>query len=202
MSSSTSEIWTSKVYDRLSKYYDRLSRWFFPMADKVRKRAVEGLTAGSILDVGCGTGTLLAMAHENGLQCYGIDTSQGMLNQARAKVPEAELKGASFYDIPYAEGTFDYVVETNAVSGADIDARKVLSEMLRVCKGGGEVRLVDWSTPPRETWQNRLIRKLGVLSGDVPKDYPGIFRELGYEPESEILGHHGLYQLIRVKKEH
>ena len=62
-----------------------------------------------------------------------------MLNQARDKVPSAELKRASYYEIPYQDGRFDYVVATNALSGTCIDARGVLSEMTRVCKSGGGV---------------------------------------------------------------
>lgn len=201
MKRTTSETWTPGVYNRLAKYYDHLSSWFFPVADRARKKAVEGLTSGSILDIGCGTGALLAFAHEKGLECHGIDTSPGMLNQARAKVPEAELIRASFYAMPFADGSFDCVTETNAVSGADIDAHRILPEMLRVCKIGGEIRLVDWAVPPEVTWQNRLIMKLGAITGDAPKDYQGIFRELGYESQSEVLGQQGLYQCIKVKKE-
>jgi 2-polyprenyl-3-methyl-5-hydroxy-6-metoxy-1,4-benzoquinol methylase len=58
---------------RTCKYYDLFMRVFFPIGEKGRERIVERLSAGSILDVACGTGTLLAMAGEKGLECYGID---------------------------------------------------------------------------------------------------------------------------------
>jgi ubiquinone/menaquinone biosynthesis C-methylase UbiE len=142
--SSRPRVWTTGTYDRLSRYYDFLMRVFFPIGEKGRQRIVERLDCGSILDVACGTGTLLVMAYEKGLKCYGIDISQGMLSQARSKVPNAEFKTASYYEIPYPDGGFDYVVATNALSGDFIDAKKVLSEMVRVCKSGGKVCIAEW----------------------------------------------------------
>lgn len=165
---SLAKIWTPEVYDRVGKYHDFFFRRVFPIGEKGQQKVVEGLDSGSILDVACGTATLLAMAYGNGLQCYGIDTFQGMLNRARAKFPNAELTKASFYDIRYPNGYCDHVVETNTIDGMGIDARKVLSGMIRLCKNDGEVRIADYSKPPRETWENRLLKELGILVGDLP----------------------------------
>jgi hypothetical protein len=51
--------WTPDLYDRLSKYYDHLAKWLFPIGDHGRQKVVTGLESGSILDIACGTGTLL-----------------------------------------------------------------------------------------------------------------------------------------------
>jgi ubiquinone/menaquinone biosynthesis C-methylase UbiE len=93
--------------------------------------------------VACGTGSLLQKAQIAGMQCFGIDNSPGMLAQAQEKVPSAEFLRASFYEIPYPDATFDYVVETNAVSGVDIDVESVLKEMVRVCKENGQILIGD-----------------------------------------------------------
>jgi ubiquinone/menaquinone biosynthesis C-methylase UbiE len=197
---SLARIWTPKTYDWISRYYDRLGWLFSPSALDVHSRLLEGIGPGSILDVGCGTGTLLDRAREMGLACYGVDTSSGMLTQTRIKVGDAELVRASFYHIPYADEQFDYVVETNAVSGVHIDPRRVLAEMLRVCKEGGEVRLADYCVPARENWRHRILRAIGILIGDYPYNYPSLIRELGYEPVSKVLGGAGMYQLLVVQK--
>lgn len=139
------------------------------------------------------------MAYKKGLKCYGIDISQGMLNQARTKVPNAEFKTASYYEIPYPDGCFDYVVATNALSGDFVDAKKVLSEMIRVCKSGGKVYVAEWPKAPKETLVERLIIKLASLNDDAPKDYLSIFRDLGYEPEVEVLGKR--YHIFGVAKQ-
>ena len=60
-----------------------------------------------------------------------------MLEKAMAKAPGAEFKQGSYYELPYPDDSFDYVVETNGLSGVGIDAEKALAEMIRVCKVGG-----------------------------------------------------------------
>jgi len=90
-------IWTTKTYDRLAKHYDALMRILFPIGERGCERIVERLASGTVLDVACGTGTLLAMAFRKGLKCYGLDLSEGMLKQTRCKVPAAEIERASYY---------------------------------------------------------------------------------------------------------
>jgi len=162
-------------------------KFFFPVGEKGRERVVEKLTSGSVLDVACGTGTLLKMAKKKGLKCYGIDLSEGMLAQAKRKVPEAEFRQASYYEIPYPEESFDYVVATNALSGDHIDASKVLAEMLRVCRSGGRVYIAEWPKAEKETFRERMLVWFAGLNDDAPKNYMEIFREMGHEPEVDVL---------------
>jgi ubiquinone/menaquinone biosynthesis C-methylase UbiE len=193
------KVWTTSFYDRFARWYDGFMRLAFPPGEKGRVRVVAEMTEGSVLDVACGTGTLLAMARDKGLACYGIDLSRGMLDQAHSKVPEAEFRQGSYYEIPYPDCTFDYVVETNALSGVGIDAKRVLSEMIRVCRVGGKVVIADWPTPEKETFGERLSMKIASWNDDFPQDYRGIFGELGYEPEEEVIGHryYHLFQITR-----
>jgi len=84
-------------------------KFFFPLGEKGRARIAEKLTAGSVLDVACGTGTLLEMAQKKGLKCCGIDISKGILAQAKRKIPGTEFTLVSYYKIPYADGYFDII---------------------------------------------------------------------------------------------
>ena len=191
-------IWNTTTYDRLSRYYDTFMKFFFPLGEKGRARIAGKLTAGLVLDVACGTGTLLEMAKKKGLKCYGIDISKGMITQAKRKIPGAEFTLASYYRIPYPNGYFDFVVETNSLSGDFIDAPKVIREMIRVCKGGGEIYIAEWPKALEETLKERLIVRLASFNDDAPKDYLKIFRALGYEPEVEILSKR--YYVFGIKK--
>jgi ubiquinone/menaquinone biosynthesis C-methylase UbiE len=121
-----------------------------------------------------------------------------MLAQARIKVPKAELRQASYYDIPYPEETFDYVVATNALSGDHISASKVLAEMLRVCRSGGWVYIAEWPKAENESYGERLLVWFAGLNDDAPKDYLKIFREMGYEPEVDILSER--YHIYGIRK--
>lgn len=192
--------WTPDFYDKLSKYYDRLFNFVFPIGRLGQARVLKTMGGGSVLDVACGTGTLLAQAHAGGMQCFGNDISPGMLDQARMKIPEAHLELASFYELPFSDEQFDYVVETNAVSGVDTNFEKVVDEMLRVCKVGGEVRIGDYAKTAQQSAWARWMEQVGVLIGDYPHDYAAYFENLGYQPKVEILGWSGMYQYIRVRK--
>jgi ubiquinone/menaquinone biosynthesis C-methylase UbiE len=129
---SLARSWTPGTYDRIASRYDAYSRQLAPSDEDAKKRILEGLSPGSIRYVGCGTGTLLALAVATGHCPYGVETSAGMLYQARAKVPSARLTTASFYDLPFPDNFFDLVVATNALGGVEIVVPRALGEMVRV----------------------------------------------------------------------
>ncbi len=191
-------IWTTRTFNRLSPYYDRFMKLFFPIGETGREKIVEKLTAGSVLDVACGTGTLLEMAVEKGLKCYGMDLSKGMLAQAQRKVPNARFQRGSYYRLPYAAGTFDQVVATNALSSDSIDAGEALHEMVRVCKTGGKVFIAEWPKAVEESITERILVWFAKLNDDAPKDFFGIFREMGYEPEVDVLDKR--YYIFTIRK--
>ena len=193
--------WSTRTYDLVSSFYDLLLSLAFPMAAKAQHRVVQGLKPGaSILDIACGTGSVLAMAAKAGLECYGNDLSSGMLRRARRKVPEATLRQGSFYALPFPNNSFDYVVETNALSGYGVGTKLAMTEMLRVCKPGGQIRIGDYAKAPTETSWTRLIEKSMLLFGDQASDFVSLFKTLGYESEMEILGWGGTYQYVQVAK--
>lgn len=173
-------------------------KYFFPVGEKGREKIVEKLTSGSVLDVACGTGTLLELAGKKGLECFGIDLSGGMLAEAKRKIPEAEIRQASYYELPYPDERFDYVVATNALSGAHIDAKKVLLEMLRVCRVGGCIYIAEWPKAEEDTFVERCIVWFAGLNDDAPKDYLAIFRDMGYEPEVDVINKR--YQVYGTRK--
>jgi ubiquinone/menaquinone biosynthesis C-methylase UbiE len=191
--------WTPDLYNKIARYYDWMAL-LFPIQRKGHQMVLEGMSGGSLIDVACGTGTLLAMALEKGLRCFGIDTSEEMLARAKSKAFDAKLEIASFYDIPYSDDTFDFVVETNAVSGVEIEVQKVIREMVRVCKPGGELRLADYARPVSWTRLSRTVERVLQSFGDSAYDYVEHFRALGYEPEVKPVGWAGMYQFIRVVK--
>jgi ubiquinone/menaquinone biosynthesis C-methylase UbiE len=192
--------WSPDVYTKLAKHYDLFLKLTFPIGSKGQAGVLQDMNPGLLLDVACGTGTVLAQAYALGMQCFGNDNSSGMLEQARLKVPGAHLEQGSFYELPYADGQFDYVVETNAVSGVGIHFEKVIDEMLRVCKMGGEVRIGDYAKGPRESAWIRLVERIGLLIGDHAHDYVTYFESLGHHPQVRILGWYGMYQVISVCK--
>lgn len=60
-----------------------------------------GLTAGLIVDLGCGSGVLVAELVASGYEVLGVDFSAALLKIARRRVPAARFRRASFLDVEF-----------------------------------------------------------------------------------------------------
>lgn len=134
-----------RVYGGLADRYDR--RW----ADYVQHsvdRTVAALrvpAAGRVLDVGCGTGVLLAQVHrtEPTARGVGVDVTPAMLRVAAGRLQGVSLVQASGDALPLADASFDRVVTTSALHYVEQPA-VMLAEMRRVLAPGGSVIITDW----------------------------------------------------------
>ena len=94
-----------------------------------------------VLDLGCGSGELLAMAAARGAEVSGIDSAEGMLAIARARLPEADLRLGALQRLPWADGAFDLVTAVNALQFT-ADFLAALREAARV---GRRVAVANWA---------------------------------------------------------
>jgi len=108
----------------------------------------------SVLDVGCGTGTLAIAAK----RCvgatgtvYGIDASLEMIARANKKARKAGVevvfKNGVAQALPFPDAQFDAVLTTMMLHHLPRKARQQLAcEMRRILKPGGRVLAVDFGT--------------------------------------------------------
>lgn len=92
----------------------------------------------SILDVGCGTGSLCSVLNEKGLSVTGIDPAQNMLVIA-IRQPENKnilfLQANALEQLPFADQSFDLSIASYVAHGLQKSERvKLYSEMRRVTK--------------------------------------------------------------------
>jgi ubiquinone/menaquinone biosynthesis C-methylase UbiE len=134
----------SRVYAR---WAPRLAGALYrPVADEVVAR----LAQGTVLDVGCGPGTLaLELARRApGLAVTGVDISPDMVAEARAAAAQAGLgalvrfEAADGAALPFPDGSVDLVVSTLSMHHWERKAA-VLAELTRVVRSGGEIRIYD-----------------------------------------------------------
>ncbi len=129
------------------RYYrdtaDRYDDWHTAVPDEhyVALRHIaaylQWIGARTVLDTGCGTGRAMRYLREAlpGVEVFGNDPSAALLRVAseRHGVPAESLTCAPSDPLPYADGSFDAVIETGVlhhVARPDV----VVSEMLRVAR--------------------------------------------------------------------
>jgi ubiquinone/menaquinone biosynthesis C-methylase UbiE len=110
---------------------------------------IEKLDVQTMLDIGCGNGSFLNRLSGHFEKGVGVDASEGMLRQARAKMfTNSKL---SFHKIdgpklPFPDNSFDVVTSTLAFRYLDWDP--MVAEILRVLKPGGRFLVLDMVTAP------------------------------------------------------
>lgn len=97
----------------------------------------------SLLDVGCGLGTITADLASRVARVTGIDMSIPVLRQAAAGAPaNVTYEQGDVYALPYPDASFD-VVHAHQVLQHLADPVRALREMARVCAPGGIVAVRD-----------------------------------------------------------
>jgi phosphatidylethanolamine/phosphatidyl-N-methylethanolamine N-methyltransferase len=140
------EAAVKSAYRRWAPVYDST---FGLVAAEGRKHAVEIINKGSgrVLEVGVGTGLSLP-AYRRDLEIVGIDLSPEMLKKARERVAAEGLTNVTGLhemdagDLKFPDASFDTVVAMYVMTVVP-EPEKVMRELSRVCRPGGDVIIVN-----------------------------------------------------------
>jgi SAM-dependent methyltransferase len=129
--------------------------------------SLAGLPCCSVLDLGCGTGTLCCGLAERGHRVTGVDRTAAMLAEARRKPHSERVEWVESLAQTYrSERCFDLIVMTGHAFQAlltNADALAVLETMRRHLEGHG--RIAFESRNPRVDWVGEWTARSRVLSG-------------------------------------
>ena len=137
----------TRTWSFLAPAYDLpcLQRWVYrPPHDEVIAQ-LRAAQSRRIADIACGTG-ILSDRIERELhpdEIYGVDMSDGMLNQARARSSRVQFMHGPAEQLPFDDGALDAVVTTTAFHFFDQPA--ALREFHRVLAPGGLVAVATLS---------------------------------------------------------
>jgi SAM-dependent methyltransferase len=140
---------SSTFHARSAAAYEQfMGRW----SRRLSARFVEfaGIADGdSILDVGCGTGSLtgVLLGSANVKSVVGIDLADVYLEAARQTIrdPRVTFKTADATSLPFADQNFDRALSMLVLQFVP-DANKAVSEMRRVVRPGGVVAAAVWDS--------------------------------------------------------
>lgn len=150
------------AFDEQAPIYDEgmqgdHARALYPCILEEARRAMEGITVPSVLDVGCGTGMLSERLLGAFPSCRltGVDLSPAMAERARARLAgRAEVREADAERLPFHDGAFDLVVCNDSFHHYP-DPDRAAFQMWRVLRKGGALVLGDvWQPAPARAVMN------------------------------------------------
>jgi phosphatidylethanolamine/phosphatidyl-N-methylethanolamine N-methyltransferase len=158
------------AYRRYASFYDNL---FGIVFSEGRRLAIErgACSPGRrVLEVGVGTGLSLPVYRDD-CDVWGIDISEPMLQCARDRVQRLglthvkDLMIMDAEDMDFPDNSFDAVMVMYVVSVVN-DPARMLREVSRICKPGGDILIVNHFTS--NNWLLRAFeRALAPLSGVI-----------------------------------
>jgi len=180
------------IFARIAARYDRINRVLsLGQERKWRKRGIDMLEPGLVLDLGAGTGD----TDFEGRQAVALDPVIEML---RVGAGDSRVVGVG-ESLPFADRSFDGVfsgyVFRNLTSIED-----TLAEVRRVLGPGSAVVVIDLTRPrnPALAWLHRLgtavvLPLVGLLFAAAPGEYWYLHKTLDKLPPPEVLfDGHGL----------
>lgn len=199
------------TYEFLTPYYDSILN-FIGFGYKQREKIVrlmELKNKEKLLDVGCGTGSLLIVAKKlyPQITAIGIDIDEKILKIAKNKIRKENLKiefiKTSSGKLPFKDLEFDVVVSSLVFHHLPLDLKiKTIREIKRILKKGGQFLLVDFGKTD-DLWINifyRFIKFLRIEESTTLKDnvdgkLPILLKKLGFKTKEVAIQHLGIQYL-------
>lgn len=150
-SEDSGELYHNKLIGMLERLWG--DGWLSPGGPEEVERLLEGvdLLGKSVLDIGCGAGgvdILLVKAH-GAVYVTGIDVEDTVLEHARRRAHAAGLEESMGFVkvapglLPFPPATFDVVFSKDAIIHI-ADKHRLMAEVFRVLKPGGQFIASDW----------------------------------------------------------
>lgn len=157
-----------------------------------RRAHVVPLAKGDVFELGCGGGINQQFYNSDAITSYaGIDPHEALLDDARKAARDkgwpADLRQVHGEDVPFPDSFFDTVVCTFTLCSVE-DPAKVLSEMRRILRPGGQALFLEHGRAPDAgvaKWQDRVEPVWKRLAGGCHLTRPigSAFRGAGFEVE-------------------
>ena len=160
----------------------------------------------SVLDVGCGTGTLTVMLKRqySAVHVTGLDPDEKALRRARKKTRRAgvsvQLDHGFADELPYAERSFDRVFSSFMFHHLEEEERERTSrEVLRVLKPGGSFHLLDFvADDASHGFFERLFAGHALMKTNTNERILGLISRAGFTNVTKVNEGSMLFGLMRT----
>lgn len=152
MSSAAGYDLAARDYDKKESYLDSFEKMrLLPL--------IEPVAGQDILDVGAGTGRLIATLTKSGANVIALDISPEMLAQLKKKSPKVDIVVGDAESLPFSDNSFDYVLAAFLIVHLK-DPKRFFDEAYRVLKDGGRliVTNINQKEPPEIKTEKGIIK--------------------------------------------
>ncbi len=137
-------IHNRSVYNTIAQFFSTTREYNW---DDVVVLADYTRPSDHVLDLGCGNGRLYQVIAKKQAHYSGLDQSEGLINIAKEKFPEAEFVLGEMSALPFADDSFDLIfciAAFNHIYGRETQLQ-CLREMYRVLKSEGKILMTNWN---------------------------------------------------------
>lgn len=201
--------------EKLTRLYDRLIRWTMPelqiKSELIHQSRLQ--TGEHILDLGCGTGTLLLLiniAHPE-VELFGMDGDPKILKIAHEKAVKAHvnvnLTSGMAFNLPYNGHSFERVFSTLVLHHLTTKNQQLaMQEVFRVLKPNGEFHIADFGKPHNQMafLISLVVQRLEEVSDNIKGSLPEMLIASGFESVEETAQYmtvFGTVRSIRARKQ-
>ncbi len=166
-----------EVHSRMAGTYDTNEPHFRPENRAKVREVIQALAkragGGRLLDVGCGTGFVISLAHDQFERIDGIDVTRAMLDRVDVSSGNVHLHEGVAESMPFEDGTFD-MASSYAFMHHVQDHRAILKEVHRVLRPGG-LFYIDLE-PNKLFWEQmvKLEERGGAYSDIVTREIDSV----------------------------
>ena len=204
-------------FQALTRFYDPVVR-LTTRERRVKKALVEATAVpagGTVLDLGCGTGTMTRWIKQQypDTRVIGLDADPRILAIAREKATRAgveiEFLEANAADIPLQDDSVQRVVSSLFFHHLLPDSKaRVLTEAIRVLEADGELHISDWGKPSNGLMRAmflfvQLLDGFACTKDNVAGRLPGFVKAAGARHVQNYDGYNtvlGTLRLLRAIK--
>jgi len=192
----------NEEYNWMAKGYDAFM-FIFPLWKKWIKKVIPHIKGEKVLEVSFGSGYLMTKYASRQLDIYGIDYNEKMLKITSDKMLKINIKAnlsqGNVERLPFADNTFDTVINTMAFTGYP-NGEKAMSELKRVLKDNGKLLIVDFDFPNNRNIFGYLVVKLWEKFGDIIKNINLLLTQHNFEYNDISVGGFGSVHMFIAQK--
>lgn len=183
-----SDVDATKETEQFVAFLEWIER--LPPAVELRERSYQLLDARpgeTAIDVGCGTGRVVAELMERGIKAIGVDISEQMISVARHRFPDGNFRIAAAESLPFEDGTLDRYRAERLYQHLE-DPAPALVEARRVLVPGGRLVLVDqdydmWAIDSDDEATTRALMRAqsdAIASRWIGRRYRSLLLDAGF----------------------